>query len=470
LGRGNFTLFSCVRLFRLFRPNPPFIPLCKRGKEGDFPKIPKPESRIPLYLVVLLPLSLILIPVLWQIMRHLMVPSMPFATIRLIVVSLAVFAQIYLFFRIRRSIRSSGRSDHFKKLAVVLAGAAIILIFSMNIFILTRPMPWADLPPPAGFVLFYLPAIWSIGSIFSALLLLFEEMAGGLLQLILRPHRNRAAESNGVPVNPERRRFLKIGAGGLAAAPLILSGYGSAYAGKAYEVCELTLPFGCPLRVVQLTDIHAGIYMTRREMQHYAAEVMALEPDLFVLTGDFVSNSIEFLPGCLEEMAIVRARYGTFATLGNHENWVAGLRRIQAIFRQYEIPLLQNTHRVIRTGKGSFAVAGIDDIRSGHPDLEAALFRLDPVMPTILLSHRPEIFPDAAARRITLTLSGHYHGGQIKISLPGGDFSLAHLRTPYPEGLYRIDDSRLYVSRGIGTTFTPVRLNARPEITVVNLI
>jgi hypothetical protein len=68
-----------------------------------------------------------------------------------------------------------------------------------------------------------------------------------------------------------------------------------------------------------------------------------------------------------------------------------------------------------------------------------------------------------------LTLSGHYHGGQIKLSLPGGDVSLAHLRTPWPEGLYRIDDSRLYVSRGIGTTFTPVRLNARPEITVIDL-
>jgi len=346
---------------------------------------------------------------------------------------------------------------------------AIFLIFAMNLFILLRPMLQADPTPIAGFILFYLPAIWSIGSIFSALLLLLQEMAGGLLQSILRPDRNLVAESTDASVNPGRRRFLKIGVGGLAAAPFLLSGYGCAYAGKAYEVQELTLPFGCPLRVVQLTDIHAGHYMTRREMRHYADEVMALEPELFVLTGDFVSNSIEFLPGCLEEMVRVRARYGTFATLGNHEHWVAGLRRIQAIFRQYEIPLLQNTHRVIRTGQGSFAVAGIDDIRSGHPDLEAALLRLDPAMPTILLSHRPEIFPDAAAKRIALTLSGHYHGGQIKISLPGGDFSLAHLRTPYPEGLYRIDDSRLYVSRGIGTTFTPVRLNARPEITVINL-
>jgi hypothetical protein len=130
---------------------------------------------------------------------------------------------------------------------------------------------------------------------------------------------------------------------------------------------------------------------------------------------------------------------------------------------------LQNAHRLIRTERGAFAVAGIDDLRWGRPDLEASLRGLDPAVPTLLLSHRPEIFPEAAEHRIPLTLSGHYHGGQIKLSLPGGDFSLAHLRTPYPEGLYRIGASQLYVSRGIGTTFTPVRLNAPPEVTLFHL-
>ncbi len=398
-----------------------------------------------------------------------MAPTLTFGTLRFIIVCLAVSAQIYLFVRFWRAIRSSGRSRRFNLIAAVLAGAAIVLVFAMNGFILSRPLSRADLPPAAGFVLFYLPAIWIVGSIFSALLLLIEEMASGLWRLILRSRRNPADETSDAPADPPRRLFLKAGVGGLAAAPFIVSGYGAAYAGKAWEVRELTLPFGCPLRLVQLTDIHAGPYMTRSEIHRYADEVIALEPDLFVLTGDYVSNSIDFLPGCLEEMSRVRARYGTFAALGNHDNWVANLRRLRAVFRQHGIPLLQNAHQVIRTGKGPFAVAGIDDMRFGNPDLDTALLRLNPAIPTILLSHYPEIFPEAASQRIALTLSGHYHGGQIKVSLPGGDFSLAHLRTPYPEGLYRIDDSRLYVSRGIGTTFTPVRLNARPEITVINL-
>ncbi len=400
-----------------------------------------------------------------------MTPPIPFSIIRIIVVSLAVFAQIYLFLRIRRAIRASNRTDRFKTNAVIIAGSAIVLTFAINAYILVKPITWANLSPGAGFVFLYLPAIWAIGSMFSAILLLLAEAAGSLRRFITLRWcgHNLACEAACVHVNPGRRRFLQVGVGGLAVAPFVFSGYGAAYASKACEVRELTLPFGRRLRVVQLTDIHAGPYMTRREMARYADWVMELQPDLFVLTGDYVSNSFEFLPGCLEEMTRVQATYGTFATLGNHEHWVANLRKLQAAFRQYGVPLLHNANRVIRTGAGSFAVAGIDDMRFGNHDLDAALQGLDAAMPTLLLSHRPEIFPDAAERRVALTLSGHYHGGQIKLTLPTGDLSLAHLRSPYPEGLFQIDDSRLYVSRGIGTTFTPVRINARPEITVINL-
>jgi hypothetical protein len=231
----------------------------------------------------------------------------------------------------------------------------------------------------------------------------------------------------------------------------------------------LTLPFGRRLRVAQLTDIHAGIFMTRDQMRHYVDQVIALKPDLFVLTGDYISNSTVFFPGFVEEMARVRTPYGTFATMGNHEHWYGEIGYYRRIFEASRIHLLQNEHQVIQTESGAVAVAGIDDLRWGRPDLEAALRGLDPAVPTLLLSHRPEIFPAAARHRIPLTLAGHYHGGQVKLSLPGGELSLAHLRTPYPEGLYRIGPSHLYVSRGIGTTFTPVRLNAPPEITLFHL-
>ncbi len=394
---------------------------------------------------------------------------MQFATFRLIVITLAVLTQMYLFLRAREAILSSHRSAHFKSRCIALVGAAIGLLFATNAYVLAKRVAWVDPPMVARVALFYLPAIWTFGSIFSALLLFLAQVTGGLARTLVRLYRALARQSNSSPENPDRRRFLQAGVAGLATAPLLLSGYGAVYASKAYDVQELTLPFGRSLRVVQLTDIHAGVYMTREEIRRYADQVIALQPDLFALTGDFISNSMVFLPDCMEEMVRVRARYGTFATLGNHERWYGRLGELQKMFRRYRVPLLVNAHQVIKTEQGPFAVAGIDDLRTGHADLEATLHGLDSAIPTLLLSHRPEIFPQAAARAIPLTLAGHWHGGQVKLRLPGVAISLAHLRTPYPEGLYRINASHLYVSRGIGTTFTPVRLNAPPEVTLFHL-
>ncbi|MBI3084197.1 MAG: metallophosphoesterase [candidate division NC10 bacterium] len=387
---------------------------------------------------------------------------------RLIVFGILALAQGYLFVRIRQVIRGSRRPAQFTFRVTCLVGATMGLLFVLNAFLVFRHFPWVDPPMVAQVGLLYPAAVWNFGSVFSALFLFLTRAAGELGRRLGWTRRLATAPAP-VPVDPGRRRFLRAGVGGLATAPLLLSGYGAAYASKAYDVQEITLPFGRSLRVAHLTDIHAGLYMTREEMRRYADLVNALKPDLFVLTGDFISNSMSFLPGCAQEMARVRARYGTFATLGNHEHWFGTLREIQGVFQRHGISLLNNAHRVLRTEQGPVAVAGIDDLRTGSPDLEATLRGLDRSIPTLLLSHRPEIFPQAAGHGIPLTLAGHWHGGQIKLSVLGVDVSLAHLLSPYPEGLYRINASHLYVSRGIGTTGTPIRLNAPPEVTLFRL-
>lgn len=235
----------------------------------------------------------------------------------------------------------------------------------MNGYFLARPVAWVDMPIVARALFFYLPAVWGFGSILSAVLLCLTHLAGGLVRLVLRHSRHRVGQEAFLPADPDRRRFLQAGIAGLATAPFLLSGYGAAYSSKASVVRELTLPFGRALRVVQLSDIHAGVYMTPEEIRRYAEQVSALTPDLFVLTGDFISNSLEFLPGCVEELARVRTRYGTFATLGNHENWYGRVSGLRAVFRKYGIPLLVNAHQVIETEQGP--VAGIDDLRTGYP-------------------------------------------------------------------------------------------------------
>jgi len=393
---------------------------------------------------------------------------MRFSTLRFTILALVFLAQLYLYGRARHAIRSSGCSHGFARGWIRAVGGIIGLLFLLNTYLLFGPMPWVDPPVAVRIGLFYAAAVWSFGSLFSAVLLLVAQVVGAVGRALARRGRLFRAHPPAVP-DPARRRLLKAGVGALAAAPILFSGYGAAYAARRYAVEELDLPFGQALRVVQVTDIHAGVYITRQELRRIADQVIALQPDLFVLTGDYITNSMVFLPGCLEEMARVRARYGSFATLGNHEHWNGTLQQLHAAFHQHGIPLLVNAHQIVRTERGRFAVAGIDDLRSGFPDLEAALRGLDPSLPTLLLSHRPEVFPEAADRGIALTLSGHYHGGQVKLSLPAGPVSFAHLRTPYPEGLYRIGHSHLYVSRGIGTTFTPVRLNAPAEITLLRL-
>ncbi len=398
-----------------------------------------------------------------------MKPVVHFSQLRLIISSVAILAQVYLFLRIRQVIRASQSLKSHKSMLIGAVGLTIAALFTINAFILSRPIPWVDPPAVADVIIFYFPAVWSFGSIFSALLLLLVQLLKVLGRVAVRCGRGPDRQEAATSVNLPRRRFLQAGVSGLAAAPLILSGYGAAYASKVYEVRQLSLPFGRTLRVVQLTDIHAGVYMSRAQIRRYAQQVAALKPDLFVLTGDYISNSMKFLPDCVEEMARVRARYGTFATMGNHERWYGQQGAILAMFRQHRITFLLNAHRVIQTHQGPVAVAGIDDLRAGYPDLPGALQGLDSAIPTILLSHRPEIFPLAASYGIPLTLSGHYHGGQIKLGLPGLNLSLIQLLTPYPEGLYRIEDSHLYVSRGVGTTFTPIRLNARPEVTLIQL-
>jgi hypothetical protein len=378
-------------------------------------------------------------------------------------------AQVYLFIHIRRALRASAWSERCRSRATWCAAAALGFLWVLHAYIVLARLPWVEPPLVAQVALLYPAVVWNYGSILSAAVLCLLRAAGRLRHLTFRVPRRAAGAVPPAPRDTGRRRLLQVGVAGVASAPFVFVGYGTAYATRAYRVTELALPFGRSLRVVQLSDIHAGLYMTRDAMKHYVDLVNTLQPDLFVLTGDFISNAMSFLYGCAEELARVRSRYGTFAVLGNHEHWYGNPREIEAVFQAHRISLLNNAHRVIQTDQGPFAVAGIDDLESGDPDLAAALQGLDPSVPTLLLSHYPEIFPHAARHGVPLTLAGHWHGGQIRVNLPGLELSVAHLLSPYPEGLYRLNASHLYVTRGVGTAWTPIRLNAPPEVVLLTL-
>lgn len=375
--------------------------------------------------------------------------------------------QFYLFVRLRRYVRgkfASGRDcDH-------------LIAFSAFLFLLMLiPLAWRVFAG-AGYDelesreirgLFYASSIWGVGAIGSALILLVYSW----FQRVNPSAPNKASD-------PSRREFLKRSVNFAAAAPFAVSGYGvllerRQFSLERFEIAVEELPRGLSqLRIVQLTDIHAGPFMSSDELRQYADAVNDLKPDLIALTGDFVTGELDEADICAEGLAKLRARFGVFACIGNHDIYARAEDRLAALFASHGIRTLRNDGVTLETGTGNLSILGIDDLKSGRPNLARAWRALgkNPGELKILLSHRPEVFPVAARAGIDLVLSGHYHGGQVKLFSAPESFSVARLLTSYAEGPYRLTSknsdrsAHLFVGRGIGTSGLPIRLNCPPQI------
>jgi predicted MPP superfamily phosphohydrolase len=229
------------------------------------------------------------------------------------------------------------------------------------------------------------------------------------------------------------------------------------------------------LRIAHLSDIHIG-NGTEQRLDAIVARVNALGADLVAITGDLFDNGQDVLASGARSLAALRARLGVFAVLGNHDGFV-GADRVAAALAEHapDIELLRGRWAVVRA-PAPLAIAGVDD--PGHdwcsdPDALAGLEKLAAARPlegpALLLVHRPDPFPQAAALGFALVLAGHYHGGQVALPLAGGRFNTARLLTRFDKGLHRIGDAALYVSRGLGFAGPRLRIGSRPEIAVIEL-
>lgn len=218
------------------------------------------------------------------------------------------------------------------------------------------------------------------------------------------------------------------------------------------------------VRIGHLSDFHLGFPFVRSNVQWAVEQMRAEQPDLVVITGDFVSfkRAIPTLPDLLNGL---HAPLGVYAVPGNHDHW-EGLENIRTHLEPLGISFLMNRSTCLHWQGTPFWLAGIDDVWYGSPDLEAALHHVPPEGFTILLSHVPDFADDAARHPVALQLSGHTHGGHLQ--LPGlGWFCVPFYGLRYISGLFRIGTMHLYVSRGLGGV--PLRLNCRPEATVLTL-
>jgi predicted MPP superfamily phosphohydrolase len=215
--------------------------------------------------------------------------------------------------------------------------------------------------------------------------------------------------------------------------------------------------------VLQITDLH--LYPLTQPALIKKTVIMAneLKPDLVVLTGDYVWQDLEAIDELAPILSGLNARYGVFSTLGNHDYWLDADVITEAM-ESAGLPVLINQGHSIQHGNGSIYLAGLDDGWSGNPDLNATLDGAASNEPIVLLCHEPDLADQYALDgRIDLQLSGHSHGGQIR--LPGiGALILPYLGRKYDLGLYKVNDMQLYTNRGLGVISEPVRFNCPPEI------
>lgn len=227
--------------------------------------------------------------------------------------------------------------------------------------------------------------------------------------------------------------------------------------------------------IALLSDFHYDPYFSIHPIRSAITTVNALNPDLVVLTGDFVSMPFfgEHEPGaaaaepCAELLRNLQCRRGLWAVLGNHDAFTDP-DRVTSALRTQGIRVLSNESVPIEGNAARFWLAGVDDVLGKTADLEKTLHDIPSGEATVLLAHEPDYADRAARHAVDLQLSGHSHGGQVRFPLLGPLY-LPDLARKYISGLYRIGDLTLYTNPGIGTITIPVRFNCPPEVTLLTL-
>ncbi len=283
------------------------------------------------------------------------------------------------------------------------------------------------------------------------------------------------------PPSAARRRFLEQTAVVVSAAPFVAAGYGLLYGRLDVEVtrqrirlARLSKAFE-GFRIVQLSDLHISPFMTADQIRRFAEITNGLKADLVVLTGDFLTWDGAAEGEVVHALAGLRAPYGVFGCLGNHEIYTKTQDSITRLFATTGVRILRLERASIQSRGESLNLIGVDFQGRHGPPLppEAYLHGVQqlllPETINILLSHNPNSFDRAAQLGIDLTLAGHTHGGQLALEFVHRGLNLSHGDYPYDRGWYEKGSAQIYVNRGIGTIGFPIRFDCPPEITFLEL-
>jgi predicted MPP superfamily phosphohydrolase len=230
------------------------------------------------------------------------------------------------------------------------------------------------------------------------------------------------------------------------------------------------------LRIVQISDLHIGNRLEAERLDAMVERTNATRPDVIVLTGDIFDFDPRHLDDGSRRLARLRARYGTYAILGNHDHYV-GTDRVVAALAHHAPGIRLLRDELVRLPVAEpLYLAGVEDPggrwfeRGLHVAAIDALADQRPADgPVVLLVHQPEMFHHAARRGFPLVLAGHTHGGQIALPVGRRGINLARVMTPLTRGAYQRESSLLYVNRGLGVGGPAVRIHCNREIAVLEL-
>lgn len=317
---------------------------------------------------------------------------------------------------------------------------------------------------------------------------LFEDLVHLGKRLFAKSSPADRPDENGI----SRSKFITQVGLGMAAIPFSGMIYGMLHGRFDFRITEQSIAFpNLPdafdgLRIVQISDAHLGsFYQNFKAVLPGFDMVNKLRPDLIFFTGDMVNNYADECDGWESYFSKLEARYGKYAILGNHDYgdyvpWKseeAKKENLKTLVRNIEkmgFRMLLNQNEQVRIGSDAIDLIGVENWGSGrfakYGDLDQAMRNSDQSF-KILLSHDPSHWDEQVREKtnIDLTLSGHTHGMQFGIEVPGIKWSPAQYRYPRWGGLYREKNQYLHVNRGFGYIGFPGRVGIPPEITLIEL-
>ncbi len=378
-----------------------------------------------------------------------------------------IASDYYLFRRLKKYLDNRRLSPTYSKLYLI-----SIPVFGAWL-VLTSILRWFN-PVQNTFLIFsnYFLTFWYLPKLIIAASIL-------VIEIIARLSKPRKIASVGLPSS--RRKFISSVAWGSMLVPYFALARESLLTTLNPKIVPVEIPInGLPkefldLKLVQLSDIHAGSLPTKEFFEQVVFNVNLLDPDFVFITGDFVNFSSKELSLIENSLSKIKSRFGIYACPGNHEHYMSD-EEFEYLFlkiRKCGVDILLNENRILNIGGKFFQIAGVDNTnhRMNFADFDRALSGLDTSLPIILLCHDPTNWDKSirGKHKVDLTLSGHTHGGQFAFEVFNTKISPAALLYKQYAGLYSDRSQHLYVNTGIGTFGLPIRAGVRPEITLIRL-